>query len=70
MFLAWRDLLVSYKQTVAGLAWALIHPALAVLALTVVGKVGKFLAGGVPYALFVAAAMLPWQFFSNAIFES
>jgi len=70
MFLAWRDLLVRYKQTVVGVAWSLIRPALAVLVLTVVGKVGKLPAGGVPYALFVACAMLPWQFFSTALSES
>jgi lipopolysaccharide transport system permease protein len=70
MFLAWRDMLVRYKQTVAGVAWAIIRPALAVLVLTAVGKVGNLPAGGVPYALFVAVAMLPWQFFSNALSES
>lgn len=69
-FLAWRDLLVRYKQTVVGVAWSLIRPALAVLALTAVGKVGKLPAGGVPYALFVAAALLPWQFFSTTLSES
>lgn len=70
MFLAWRDLLVRYKQTVVGVAWSLIRPALAVLVLTSVGKVGKLPAGGVPYALFIATAMLPWQFFSTALSES
>ncbi len=25
-FLAWRDILVRYKQTVIGIAWALIPP--------------------------------------------
>lgn len=70
LFLAWRDLLVRYKQTVAGVAWSLIRPALAVLVLTMVGKVGKLPAGGVPTPLFVAAAMLPWQFFSTALSES
>lgn len=69
-FLAWRDLLVRYKQTVVGVAWSLVRPALAVLILTVVGKVGKLPAGGVPYTLFVASAMLPWQFFSTALSES
>jgi lipopolysaccharide transport system permease protein len=70
LFLAWRDLLVRYKQTVVGVAWSLIRPALAVLVLSMVGKVGKLPSGGVPYPLFVAAAMLPWQFFSTALSES
>ncbi len=69
-FLAWRDLLVRYKQTVVGVAWSLIRPALAVLVLTLVQKVGKLQTGGVPSALSVAAAMLPWQFFSTALSES
>jgi lipopolysaccharide transport system permease protein len=69
MFLAWRDLLVRYKQTVVGVAWSLIKPALAVLVLTLVGKVGKLPAGGAPYPLFIACAMLPWQFFSTALSE-
>jgi lipopolysaccharide transport system permease protein len=70
LFLAWRDLLVRYKQTVVGVAWSLIRPALAVLVLSMVGKVGKLPSGGLPYPLFVAAAMLPWQFFSTALSES
>jgi lipopolysaccharide transport system permease protein len=70
LFLAWRDLLVRYKQTVVGVAWSFIRPALAVLVLTMVGKVGKLPSGGVPYTLFVASAMLPWQFFSTALSES
>jgi lipopolysaccharide transport system permease protein len=70
-FLAWRDLLVRYKQTVVGIAWALIRPLLTVIILTVVfGKFGKMPSGGVPYPLLVFCGMLPWQFFSTALSES
>jgi lipopolysaccharide transport system permease protein len=70
-FLAWRDLLVRYKQTVAGVAWSLIRPLLTMLVLTVVfGKLGKMPSAGVPYPLLVFCGMLPWQFFSNALAES
>ena len=70
-FLAWRDLLVRYKQTVVGVAWSLIRPLLTMLVLTVVfGKLGKMPAAGVPYPLLVFCGMLPWQFFSNALAES
>ncbi len=69
-FLAWRDLLVRYKQTVVGVTWSFIRPALAVLVLSMVGKVGKLPNGNVPYALFAASAMLPWQFFATALSES
>ena len=69
-FLAWRDLLVRYKQTVVGVAWSLIRPLLTMLILTwVFGKLGKMPSGGVPYALLVLCGMLPWQFFSTALSE-
>lgn len=70
-FLAWRDLLVRYKQTVVGIAWSLIRPLLTMLILTIVfGKLGKMPSAGVPYALLVFCGMLPWQFFANALSES
>jgi lipopolysaccharide transport system permease protein len=70
-FLAWRDLLVRYKQTVVGVAWSLIRPVLTMVVLTVVfGKLGKMPSGGVPYPLLVLCGMLPWQFFSTALSES
>jgi lipopolysaccharide transport system permease protein len=70
-FLAWRDLLVRYKQTVVGVGWSLIRPLLTMLILTIVfGKLGKMPSGGVPYPLLVFCGMLPWQFFSTALSES
>jgi len=70
-FLAWRDMLIRYKQTVVGVAWSLIRPILTMLVLTVVfGKFGKMPSGGVPYPLLVFCGMLPWQFFATAMSES
>ena len=70
-FLAWRDLLVRYKQTAVGVAWSLIRPVLTMLILALVfGKFGRMPSGGVPYPLLVFCGMLPWQFFSTAISES
>jgi lipopolysaccharide transport system permease protein len=70
-FLAWRDLLIRYKQTMVGVAWSLIRPLLTMLVLTVVfGKFGKMPSGGVPYPILVFCGMLPWQFFSTALSES
>jgi lipopolysaccharide transport system permease protein len=70
-FLAWRDLLVRYKQTIVGVAWALIRPFLTMIVLTVVfGKFGKMPSGGVPYSILVFAGLLPWQFLSTAMSES
>ena len=70
-FLAWRDLLVRYKQTVVGVAWSLIRPILTMVVLTMVfGKLGKMPSGGVRYPLLVFCGMLPWQFFATAFAES
>ena len=70
-FLAWRDLLIRYKQTIVGVAWSLIRPILTMLVLTLVfGKFGKMPSGGVPYPLLVFTGLLPWQFFSTAMSES
>jgi lipopolysaccharide transport system permease protein len=71
-FLAWRDILVRYKQTVIGIAWAVIRPLLTTVVLTVVfSRIAKLAApDSVPYALYVMAAMLPWQFFSTSLSES
>ena len=70
-FLAWRDILVLYKQTAIGITWAVLRPLLTMLVFTVVfGKLAKMPSEGVPYPILVFAALLPWQFFSNSISES
>ena len=70
-FLAWRDVLVRYKQTIIGIAWSVLRPLLTMVVFTIVfGKLAKLPSGNVPYALLVYAAMLPWQFFSNTLSES
>jgi lipopolysaccharide transport system permease protein len=69
-FLAWRDLLVRYKQTVVGVAWSIIRPFLTMVVLTIVfGAFGKMPDGGFPYPILVFCGMLPWQFFSTALSE-
>lgn len=70
-FLAWRDILVRYKQTVVGVAWALIRPFLTMVVFTVVfGRLANLPSeGDAPYPILVFAAMLPWQFFANALSE-
>jgi lipopolysaccharide transport system permease protein len=71
-FLAWRDILVRYKQTVIGIAWAVVRPLLTMLVFTILfGRIAKLPAPtNVPYSLLVFAAMLPWQFFATALSES
>jgi lipopolysaccharide transport system permease protein len=70
-FLAWRDIAVRYKQTVIGVAWSLVRPFVTMVVFTLVfGKLAKLPSNGVPYPILVFAAMLPWQFFSNALTAS
>jgi lipopolysaccharide transport system permease protein len=71
-FLAWRDILVRYKQTAIGVAWAVIRPLLTSFVLVFVfNKIGKLQPPpGVDYFLFVLAANLPWQFFATAMSEA
>lgn len=67
-FLAWRDLLVRYKQTALGVVWAVLRPLVTVAILTVVfGALAKMPSEGVPYALLVFAGTLPWLLFANAL---
>jgi len=66
-FLAWRDIKVRYKQTVLGVTWAVLQPAVQTILLTFVfGKLAKMPDGGVPYPMLVLAGLLPWQLFSSA----
>jgi lipopolysaccharide transport system permease protein len=67
-FLAWRDILVRYKQTAIGVIWALLQPFLTMVVLSVVfGNLAKLPSSGVPYPILVFAGMLPWQFFANSL---
>src|SRR5210317_2085683 len=72
LFLAWRDILVRYKQTVIGVAWAVLRPLLTMIVFTVVfGRLANLPPeGNAPYAVMVFAALLPWQLFANALTET
>ncbi len=67
-FLVWRDVKVRYKQTALGAGWAVLQPLLACLILnTFLGRFAKIPSEGLPYPVFVYAALVPWQFFANAL---
>jgi lipopolysaccharide transport system permease protein len=69
-FLSWRDLKVRYKQSAIGILWALTQPVFTMVVFTVVfGRLARLPSGGVPYAILVFAALLPWQFFANSLGE-
>ena len=59
---------VRYKQSVLGLAWAILQPLSLMLIYTVIfSKIAKVPSEGVPYAVFAYAALLPWTFFSSSL---
>ena len=70
-FLAWRDILVRYKQTVIGIAWSVLRPLLTLGAMALIGWLfSSSVPDGVPRLLLVGAATLPWTFFSSAFSEA
>lgn len=69
--LAWRDISVRYKQTVFGILWAILRPVITMMIFVVVfGKIAQLPSEGVPYPVFVFAALLPWTFFSTAFSDA
>ncbi len=70
-FLAWRDLLVRYKQTAIGVLWSILRPLLTLSVMAFIGWLFESnVPEGTPRLLLVAAATLPWTFFSTAFSES
>lgn len=69
-FLAWRDVLVRYKQTVIGVLWAVLRPFLTMVVFVFVfSRIAKLPSDGAPYPVMVFAAMLPWQLFATSLSE-
>jgi lipopolysaccharide transport system permease protein len=67
-FLTWRDILVRYKQTVLGAAWAVIQPVVQMMVFTLIFSNAAGLSSeGVPYPIFNFTALLPWGLFSKAM---
>src|SRR5271168_3088601 len=70
-FLTLRDIKLRYKQTALGISWAVLQPLFTMMVFTVFfGKLGKLPSDGKPYALFVLAALVPWQLFAYALTQS
>ena len=67
-FLAWRDLKVRYHQTILGILWAVIKPCSMMIVFSVFfGWLGRIPSDGLPYPMFVFAALLPWQLFAHTL---
>jgi lipopolysaccharide transport system permease protein len=70
-FLIWRDVKVRYKQTLLGVAWAILQPLVMIVIFTLVfGRVAGLPSDGIPYALFAYAGVVAWTFFSSAVAKS
>ena len=67
-FLVWRDVKIRYNQTAIGISWVIIQPLLTMLVATLFfGKLAKLPSQGLPYSVFVFAAIVPWTYFSTAL---
>jgi lipopolysaccharide transport system permease protein len=67
-FLVWRDIKVRYKQTALGAAWAVLQPLCMMLVFSLFfGRLAKVPSDGLPYPLFVYAALVPWTLFANGL---
>jgi len=70
-FLTWRDIKVRYKQTVLGVAWAIIQPFFTMVVFSLFfGKLAKMPSDDIPYPVFSYAALVPWTFFANGLSQS
>lgn len=70
-FLVWRDLKVRYKQTVLGVAWAVLQPLATMAVFSIIfGRLARIPSEGVPYPIFAYCALVPWQLFAFALTES
>ena len=66
-----RDIKIRYKQTVLGVAWAVIQPLASMIVFTVIfGNFAGVKPPDIPYPLFVLAGLVPWTFFTNAVTSS
>ena len=71
LFLTWRDMKVRYKQTVLGIAWAVIQPLFTMVVFSLFfGRLAAMPSDGIPYPVFAYAALVPWTFFANGLAQS
>jgi len=67
-FLTWRDIVVRYKQTLLGAAWAILQPGLSMVLFSILfGRLAKLPSEGIPYPIFTYTALLPWQLFAFSL---
>jgi lipopolysaccharide transport system permease protein len=70
-FLVWRDVKVRYAQAAIGTAWAVLQPLLTMVVFTIIfGRYARMPSDGLPYPIFAYAALVPWNYFAQAITRS
>lgn len=70
-FFVWRDIKVRYKQTVMGASWAIIQPLFTMVIFSLFfGRLAGVPSDDLPYPIFSYAALVPWTFFSNGVFQA
>ena len=70
-FLTWRDVKVRYKQTLLGIAWAIIQPFFTMVVFSLFfGRLAGVPSDGIPYPVFSFAALVPWTLFANGLNQS
>lgn len=70
-FLVWRDIRIQYAQTVMGFSWAIVQPVIQIVLFTIIfGRIAQISTDGVPYVLFAAAGIIPWNYISQALISS
>lgn len=70
-FLVIRDIKVRYKQTLLGVAWAVLQPVMTMVVFSIFfGRLAGVPSDGVPYPVFSFCALLPWQLFAYALTQS
>src|SRR6266404_2395865 len=67
--LAWKNVVVRYKQAYLGLAWAVLRPVMLMLIFMLVRAFVQIDSGGIPYPILTFAALMPWMLFQDATSE-
>ncbi|MCD2451820.1 ABC transporter permease [Methylicorpusculum oleiharenae] len=67
--LAWKNIVIRYKQAYLGILWAVLKPVMLMLIFTLVRSFVGIESGEVPYPILTFAALLPWVFFQESASE-
>ena len=71
MILVWRNTVVRYKQSIAGISWALIKPVTSMVVFSLIfGQIASLPSDGIPYPIFTYVALLPWGYFSGCLVQT